>query len=144
MSSKSQKATRSLLGKIHTMSKGGNMKGSDDYSKAVSNHYKQLMEYCKINQERLDRELPPPREDLNDLLAERGVSRRDFIKWTSVMTSLLMLPPMFRPALATAAENFSRLPIAWLHFAECTGCTEAFLRTSYPNVADIVLETASD
>ncbi|MGZ3598175.1 MAG: hydrogenase, partial [Syntrophales bacterium] len=106
------------------------MKGSDEYSKAVSNHYKQLMEYCKINQERLDRELPPPREDLSELLAERGVSRRDFIKWTSIMTSALMLPPMFRPALATAAENFSRLPIAWLHFAECTGCTEAFLRTS--------------
>ncbi len=119
------------------------MKGSDEYSKTVSNHYKQLMEYCKVNQERLDRELPPPREDLNELLGERGVSRRDFIKWTSIMTSALMLPPIFQPALAKAAENFSRLPIVWLHFAECTGCTEAFLRSSYPNVADIVLETIS-
>ena len=122
---------------------GGNMKGSDEYSKAVSNHYKQLMEYCKVNQERLDRELPPPKEDLNELLAERGVSRRDFIKWTSIMTSALMLPPIFQPALAKAAENFSRLPIVWLHFAECTGCSEALLRSSYPNVADILLETIS-
>ena len=125
------------------MLKGGTMKGSDEYSKAVSNHYKQLMEYCKVTQERMDRELPPPKEDLHELLAERGVSRRDFIKWTSIMTSALMLPPMFRPAVAKAAENFSRLPIVWLHFAECTGCSEALLRSSYPNVADILLETIS-
>jgi len=93
------------------------MKGSDEYGKTVSNHYKQLMEYCKVTQERMDRELPPPKEDLHELLAERGVSRRDFIKWTSIMTSALMLPPMFLPAVAKAAENFSRLPIVWLHFA---------------------------
>jgi NiFe hydrogenase small subunit HydA len=33
--------------------------------------------------------------------------------------------------------------VVWLHFAECTGCSEAFLRSSYPNVDDILLETIS-
>jgi Ni,Fe-hydrogenase I small subunit len=33
--------------------------------------------------------------------------------------------------------------VVWLHFAECTGCSEAFLRTSYPNVDDILLDTIS-
>jgi len=49
----------------------------------------------------------------------------------------------FKPLVAKAAENFSRLPVVWLHFAECTGCSEAFLRSSYPNVDDILLETIS-
>ena len=73
----------------------------------------------------------------------KGLSRRDFIKWTSLTTALLMLPPIFKPLVARAAEQFSRLPVVWLHFAECTGCSEALLRTSYPNVDSILLDTIS-
>ena len=122
------------MGKIHA---------SDEYSKKVKKQYKELMEYCKVHLEKMDNELPPPREDFKEMLKERGVSRRDFLKWTSVMTAALMLPPMFRPMVAQAAEKFSRLPVVWLHFAECTGCSEALLRSSYPNVDDILLETIS-
>ncbi|MBA4396149.1 MAG: Ni/Fe hydrogenase [Syntrophus sp. (in: bacteria)] len=93
--------------------------------------------------DRFEKEYPAPREDFQTLLKERGVSRREFIKWTSCMTAALMLPPVFKPMVARAAENFSRLPVVWLHFAECTGCTEALLRSSYPNVDDILLETIS-
>lgn len=60
-----------------------------------------------------------------------------------LMTGALMLPPIFKPMVARAAEQFSRVPVVWLHFAECTGCSEAFLRTSYPNVDDILLDTIS-
>jgi quinone-reactive Ni/Fe-hydrogenase small subunit len=45
--------------------------------------------------------------------------------------------------VAKAAEQFSRLPVVWLHFAECTGCSEALLRTSYPNIDSILLDTIS-
>jgi len=117
--------------------------GEIDYHKVVKQQYNQLLEQCKIQMDRFDRELPPPREDLQALLKESGVSRRDFLKWTSIMTAALMLPPVFKPLLARAAENFSRLPIVWLHFAECTGCSEALLRSSHPGVAEILLATIS-
>lgn len=120
----------------------GKKKGSE-YNSTVSMQYRQLMEHCKVTLEHMDRELPPGRDDFQETLKERGVSRRDFLKWASVTTTALMLPPMFRPMVAKAAENFSRLPVVWLHFAECTGCSEALLRSSYPNVDDILLETIS-
>jgi quinone-reactive Ni/Fe-hydrogenase small subunit/[NiFe] hydrogenase small subunit len=101
------------------------------------------MEQCQAHMDRMDKELPKAREDFGEVLKERGVTRRDFLKWTSAMTAALMLPPMFKPMVARAAENFSRVPVVWLHFAECTGCSEAFLRTSYPNVDDILLDTIS-
>ncbi|MGC9323642.1 MAG: hydrogenase small subunit [Desulfomonilia bacterium] len=109
----------------------------------ISGYYRKLMEQCSVNLDRVESELPPPVEELGEALKSRGVSRRDFLKWTSVMTAALILPPMFRPMVARAAENFSRLPVVWLHFAECTGCSEAFLRTSYPNVDDVLLDTIS-
>ena len=106
--------------------------GKDDYSKTVSRQYNRLLEQCKVHMDRFEKEYPEPREDFQALLKERGVSRRDFLKWTSFMTAALMLPPIFEPMVARAAENFSRLPVVWLHFAECTGCSEALLRSSYP------------
>jgi len=114
-----------------------------EYKKKVNKQYRELMEYCKANLDKAEAELPPAREDFYMSLKERGVSRRDFMKWTSFMTAALMLPPVFRPVVARAAENFSRVPVVWLHFAECTGCSEAFLRSSYPNVDDILLDTIS-
>lgn len=117
--------------------------GETDYKKRVRQQYKELLENCKVQMERFDKELPPPREDLSSILKEHGVSRRDFLKWTSLMTAALMLPPVFKPMVAKAAENFSRLPVVWLHFAECTGCSEALLRSSHPDVASILLETIS-
>jgi len=115
----------------------------DDYGKLINKQYKQLLEQCKIQMDRFERDYPEPREDFQSLLKERGLSRRDFIKWTGFMSAALMLPPIFKPMVARAAENFSRLPIIWLHFAECTGCSESLLRSSYPNVDDILLETIS-
>ena len=114
-----------------------------EYKRKIQEHYQKLMALCEANMERIESEMPPAREELAEVLKDRGVSRRDFLKWTSVMTAALMLPPMFKPMVARAAENFSRIPVVWLHFAECTGCSEAFLRTSYPNVDDILLETIS-
>ena len=113
------------------------------YQGTVSRQYRQLMEQCKVNLDKMEQELPPPRDDLKNTLKERGVSRRDFLKWASLTTSALMLPPMFKPLVARAAENFTRLPVVWLHFAECTGCSEALLRSAYPNVDDILLDTIS-
>jgi len=121
---------------------GGFVKSSE-YNKMISSQYRQLMDKCKVHMEKMDRELPPPVENFDGLLKERGISRRSFMKWTSVMTGALMLPPMFKPMVAKAAEQFSRLPVVWLQFAECTGCSEALLRSSYPNVDTILLDTIS-
>lgn len=116
---------------------------NSDYEKTVRSQYRQLMERAEAHMDWVDQELPSPRTDFGETLKDRGVSRRDFLKWSSVMTGALMLPPMFKPLVARAAENFSRLPVVWLHFAECTGCSEALLRTSYPNIDDILLDTIS-
>ncbi len=118
-------------------------KTNPEYMNTVGRQYNQLMEHCKANLDKVENELPPAREELSETLKDGGVSRRDFIKWSSIMTATLMLPPMFKPMVARAAESFSRLPVVWLHLAECTGCSEALLRTSYPNIDDILLDTIS-
>jgi len=106
-------------------------------------YYDALMKKCDLHLERMEQELPPPLEKWGDTLRWKGVKRRDFLKWCSVMTAALMLPPIFNGKVARAAEIVNRLPVVWLNFAECTGCTESVLRSSYPDFDTIILETIS-
>ena len=77
-------------------------------------------------------------------LADRGITRRDFMKFCGFLTATMGLSPSFVPRVAEVfAAPKHRPPVIWLHFAECTGCTEATIRTVYPYIDELLLETIS-
>ncbi|MGD1996722.1 MAG: hydrogenase small subunit [Anaerolineae bacterium] len=80
---------------------------------------------------------------LEHSLSQRGVSRREFLKFCTVMAGTLALESALGPRIARALESAERTPVIWLEFQDCAGCTEAFLRASRPTVADIVLDVLS-
>lgn len=45
--------------------------------------------------------------------------------------------------VATAIGKTKRPSLIWLHFQDCTGCTETLLRTSAPDVAHLILDVIS-
>lgn len=77
------------------------------------------------------------------VLEEKGVSRRDFMKWATAVTAMLALPGNFTPLVAKAAELSDRLPIIWLHMAECTGCSESLLRSDAPTIDSLIFDYIS-
>lgn len=77
-------------------------------------------------------------------LAEKGISRRDFMKYCGFLTATMGLSSSFVPKVAEVfAAPKQRPPVVWLHFAECTGCSESVLRSMYPYIDRIVLEILS-
>jgi len=77
-------------------------------------------------------------------LSEKGISRRDFMKYCGMLTATMGLSSSFVPKVAEVfAAPKQRPPVVWLHFAECTGCTEAVLRSMYPWIDELVLEILS-
>jgi hydrogenase small subunit len=79
-----------------------------------------------------------------DLLAARGVSRRDFLKYCGSIAALLGLSESFVPQIAAAVNQGAKLkPAVWLNGGACTGCTESVAQADYPDVASIVLEILS-
>lgn len=106
-------------------------------------YYQQLFEQCR---ERLDALRAQPavnRLDFEELLDDEGMERRDFMKWVSAATAMLMLPPMFTPLVAEAAELMNRLPVVWLELQDCAGNSEALLRSDGPKIDEIVLDIIS-
>ncbi len=77
-------------------------------------------------------------------LERKGITRRDFMKYCTFLTATLGLSSSFVPRVAEVfAAPKQRPPVIWLHFGECTGCSEATLRTQYPYPDDLVLEIIS-
>ncbi|MEJ2639011.1 MAG: hydrogenase small subunit [Desulfosarcinaceae bacterium] len=77
-------------------------------------------------------------------LEGKGVSRRDFMKYCTFLTATMGLSSSFVPKVAEVfAAPTQRPPVVWLHFGECTGCSEAVLRSQYPWIDQLVLEILS-
>ena len=80
---------------------------------------------------------------VGEILKERGVSRRDFLKFCSTVTAAMALPASFAPSIAQALDEVKRPPLVWLEFQGCTGDSEALLRSANPTVGEIVLDILS-
>ena len=76
-------------------------------------------------------------------VARKGYSRRDFLQFVSMMTAFIGLENSAIGQVAKALETKPRVPVIWLHFQECTCCSESFIRSSHPIVADILLDKIS-
>ncbi len=72
-----------------------------------------------------------------------GFSRRSFLKGCAMTAAALGLSDDLVPRLVEAATSPKRPPVVWLHFQECTGCTEALLRSSHPDIGSLILDIIS-
>lgn len=68
-----------------------------------------------------------------------NVSRRDFLKVATLAAGAVGLPAWAGEKMAEKAASRAMPPVIWLHFQECTGCTESLLRTSAPDVGELIL-----
>lgn len=73
----------------------------------------------------------------------KGYSRRDFLGFVTMMAAFMGLEKSAIGQVVKALETKPRVPVIWLHFQECTCCSESFIRSSHPIVADILLDKIS-
>jgi len=81
-------------------------------------------------------------------LQASGVSRRSFIQLCSMLMAaapvgLALTGKKSLLQVAAAIGKTKRPSVIWLHFQDCTGCTETLLRTSAPDVAHLILDVIS-
>lgn len=92
------------------------------------------------NEERFDTNIE---DGISALVGKKGVTRRNFMRFCGIMAATLSLEATYIPKIAEALVSGLRPPVIWLQFAECTGCTEAFLRSSSPFIDDLLLNKIS-
>jgi hydrogenase small subunit len=72
-----------------------------------------------------------------------GMSRRSFMQFFTAMASTMGLPVGAEAAIAQAVASKKRPSVIWLHFQECTGCTESLLRAEHPTLEKLILDVIS-
>ena len=71
------------------------------------------------------------------------LSRRDFLQFCAAVAGTLGLPAGSEAAVAKAIEKAQRPSVIWLHFQECTGCSESLLRAEHPTLEKLILDVIS-
>jgi hydrogenase small subunit len=87
-------------------------------------------------------------ETIDDRLMRCSITRRAFVQFCS---SLMIAAPFglaitdkkTPEEVAHGLGKVIRPPVIWLHFQDCTGCTETLLRTSHPDLGDLILNVIS-
>ncbi len=83
------------------------------------------------------------KETYYESIINQGYDRRDFMKFAAFMTAYMGLEHSMIGQVAKSLETEHRLPIIWEHYQECTCCSESFIRSDHPIVADIILDKVS-
>ncbi len=77
------------------------------------------------------------------LASNDGSNRRDFMKVALMAGAAVGLPAALSEQMAEAAVKGVKPSVIWLHFQECTGCTESLLRTAHPDLSELLLDLIS-
>jgi hydrogenase small subunit len=85
------------------------------------------------------------KKDFNEFSKQMdGVSRRDFMKFCSLMAVGMGLPIGMGAQIAEAVTAAARRPpVIWLSAQECTGCSESLLRATHPSLEHLILDLIS-
>ena len=76
-------------------------------------------------------------------IRSNGYSRREFLNFCAIMAAYMGLESTGVAQVVKALQTKKRPPVLWMHFQECTCCSESFIRSSHPIVADILLDNIS-
>jgi hydrogenase small subunit len=92
--------------------------------------------------------IPAKPPTIEEQLQRAGVSRRHFINFCGKLMVVapfgLAITNHLSPNAVAAQIGRARRPsVIWLHMQECTGCTETLLRTSQPDLGDLILNVIS-
>ncbi len=83
------------------------------------------------------------RDFLSQEAAVLGVSRRNFLKFCSLMATTLMLPTQEIDRIAQTLQQVKKPPAIYLEFQDCAGNIESVLRSTNPTIENILLNLVS-
>ncbi len=76
-------------------------------------------------------------------MQQKGYSRRDFLQFCAAAATVAGLGQSGVAQVVSAFEKKEKPAVVWMHFQECTCCSESCIRASHPIVLDALLDVLS-
>jgi len=71
------------------------------------------------------------------------ITKKDLNSWVSMVTATMQLHPEFETVVQESVENLNKLPIIWLELDDCSGNSEAFIKSAHPGIEDLIFDYIS-
>jgi len=82
-------------------------------------------------------------EQLTHALDAFEISAKELNSWIAMVTATMQLHPEFASLVKEGIGLLNRIPIIWLELADCSGNSEAFIKSAHPAIEDLIFEYIS-
>ncbi len=82
-------------------------------------------------------------EQLSASLDAFDITPKEVNSWVSMVTATMQLHPAFEGVVKDGVEHLNKVPIIWLELADCSGNSEAFIKSSHPGIEDLIFDYIS-
>ncbi|HEY9191133.1 MAG TPA: hydrogenase small subunit [Sulfurovum sp.] len=82
-------------------------------------------------------------ENLSAAIDAYEISEKELNHWISMVTATMQLHPEFEGLVKKGVRTLNKVPIIWLELADCSGNSEAFIKSSHPGIEDLIFDYIS-
>lgn len=88
-----------------------------------------------------------PRNQISETNLEEAMHSldisEDYNRWVSMVTATMRLHPDYEEEVGKGVKALNKIPIIWLELADCSGNSEAFIKSANPEVDELILNYIS-
>jgi quinone-reactive Ni/Fe-hydrogenase small subunit len=82
-------------------------------------------------------------DNLDAAMDSLDIAKSEVNSWISMVTANMQLHPSFEQVVDGALCNLNKVPIIWLELADCSGNSEAFIKSTNPAIEDLIFDYIS-
>ncbi|MEA3331651.1 MAG: FAD-dependent oxidoreductase, partial [Campylobacterota bacterium] len=82
-------------------------------------------------------------ENLDSAMESLDIGKHEVNSWISMVTANMQLHPNFEQIVEGAVCALNKVPIIWLELSDCSGNSEAFIKSTNPAIEDIIFDYVS-
>ncbi len=79
-------------------------------------------------------------DNLESAMESLDIAKKEVNSWVSMVTANMKLHPKFEEVVHKGVKTLNKVPIIWLELADCSGNSEAFIKSTNPAIEDLIFE----
>lgn len=82
-------------------------------------------------------------DNLESAMESLDIAKSEVNSWVSMVTANMKLHPDFEDIVKKGVKTLNKIPIIWLELADCSGNSEAFIKSTNPAIEDLIFDYIS-
>ena len=82
-------------------------------------------------------------DNLDSAMESLDIAKHEVNSWVSMVTANMQLHPNFEEVVEKGIKTLNKVPIVWLELSDCSGNSEAFIKSTNPAIEDLIFDYIS-